>query len=173
MILFLTGTWGAGKSYVADKIVKMWGWPQLDADVFHTEAHLAAVRANTFHPDLLDAFYAQLMDQMAEWQRAPERVAQPNFIVTHSVYAERQRRLIYERFGPTLRFVLVETPDEALKRTRIQERSVWNPVTLAAYEAYLQHWEPMQVPHEVLINDDELDDHLAQLKTQLLDQDTT
>ena len=165
MILFLTGTWGAGKSYVADKIVKMWDWPQLDADVFHTQTHLEAVRANTFHPDLLDRFYAQLTDRMAEWQ-----LEQPNFIVTHSVVAERHRRLIYERFRPVLRFVLVVTPDEALKRARIQERSVWNPVTVAAYDAYLQHWEPMQVPHETLLNDDHLDEQLAQLKTRLLDR---
>ena len=63
--------------------------------------------------------------------------------------------------------MLVVTPDEDLKRARIQERSVWNPVTVAAYDAYLQHWEPMQVPHEVLVNDDALDEHLAQLEERL------
>jgi adenylate kinase family enzyme len=159
MILFLTGTWGSGKSYVGDLIKEHCGLPHLEADIHFDKRMLGAIHARTFHELDMSAYYNRVISDIFGFQKRAD-----NFVVSQGIYQERFRQEIYSCFDPEIRFVLVETPDEETLKARLIERgSKGNPISPEVYEYMQPYWEDLQIPHQVLVNGENVEEDTRQL----------
>ncbi len=164
MILFLSGQWGAGKSHVARLIQERAALPTLDADSLFTQAEVDAVRTCTLDPNRMEGFYKRVLAAMHAYNQQ-----YAYFMVVQAIYTDRFRRQIFDAFAPNIRFVLIRTPDDALQRRRIDRRATatGNPVSIEAFDHMAQYWEPVSLPHSVILNDDNLDQAVDDLLAQL------
>lgn len=148
MILFLTGTWGSGKSYVGELIKTHCGLPHIEADIHFDKKMLGAIHARTFHELDMTPYYNRVISDIFGFQKRAD-----NFVVSQGIYQERFRRTIYECFEPEIRFVWVQSPDEELLKARLIARgSTGNPISPEVYDYMKPYWEDLQIPHEVLVN---------------------
>lgn len=148
MILFLTGTWGSGKSYVAKLIEQHCGLPHLEADIHFDKKMLGAIHARTFHELDMGPYYNRVISDIFGFQKRAD-----NFVVSQGIYQERFRQEIYQCFQPEIRFVWVRTPSEEVLKARLIERvSKGNPISPEVYDYMKEYWEDLEIPHQVLIN---------------------
>jgi adenylate kinase family enzyme len=152
MILFLFGTWGAGKSFVGDLIEEYCDLPHLEADLHFTFDLVDALRQKLFHVAELEPFYRRVIVEMDSYKK---RFG--DFVVSQGIYKSQYRRMIYEVFQNEIMFVWVRTPDRSKQEERLGQRSGGgNPITIEVFKDMEKYWEPPIIPHEVLENDDNL-----------------
>ncbi len=163
MILFLFGTWGAGKSTIGRLIEARCRIPHMEADLLFNEEMVAAIHARQFHALDLDSYYRKVITEILSYQRRA-----PHVVVSQGAYHERYRHRLADRFAPHIAFVWVQTPDEALQKQRLDKRAQnGNPITASIYDYMLPYWESPRLPHATLINDANLDASIGQLLTTL------
>lgn len=148
MILFLFGTWGAGKSYVGNMIEEKCGLPHFEADLHFDPDMVSAIHDRTFHAIDLEPYYGRIITEIRGYARRSE-----HFVVSQGVYRETYRRMIYQAFAPDIRFVWVQTENGWLQKWRLWLRSRrGNPITPKVHDYMLPHWDPPAIPHDTLPN---------------------
>ena len=156
MILFLFGTWGCGKSYVGKLIEEHCGIPHLEADLFFDDEMRQAISNFTYQDLNLDPFFGRVMGEMQSYQRRAT-----HFTVSYAIYHERYRKMIYDHFYPNIHFIWVRVPKQAVQKTYLQIRAeqggLITPVQLRHMQKY---WQAPQLPHEILENDQSLEENL-------------
>lgn len=157
MIIFLTGTWGSGKSYVGDLIQENCGLLHVEADVHFDKSMLAAIHARNFHTMDHTVYYNKVISDIFNYEKRSTHV-----VVSQGIYQERYRKMIYDCFQPNIHFIWVKMENERLLRGRLMERSsTGNPITPEVYDYMNSHWEDLQIPHSVLVNEGPLEEKLA------------
>ena len=152
MIIFLVGTWGSGKSYVGNLIEEHCGIPHVEADIHFDKKMLGSIHARTFHELDMTKYYDRVITDIFSFQKRAI-----NFVVSQGIYQEQFRQAIYDCFQPEIRFVWVKTEDEFLLKSRLEERSSkGNPISPEVYDYMQPYWEELLLPHEVLVNGDNI-----------------
>ena len=153
MIIFLFGTWGCGKSYAGRKIEDNCHLQHLEADLFFDEQMRQALIERTFHLLDLSDFTTRVITEMQSYSRRAD-----NFVVSQAIYEEKYRRMIYDAFAPEIRFVWVRTIDEEIQKMRLASRAEehGNVITPEVYDYMMGFWDPPQLEHDVLVNDETL-----------------
>ena len=163
MILFLFGTWGAGKSFVGNLIEAECGLPHLVADLHFTFDLVEALRQKVFHEAELEPFYRRVIVEMDSYKRRFD-----DFVVSQGIYDDNFRHMIYERFAPDIHFVLINTPDKDLQKERLSFRTGGgNPITVGVFEEMQAHWQQPTIPFTLIQNDETLKDTLPQLMREV------
>lgn len=153
MIIFLFGTWGAGKSYIGNLIEANCGIPHMEGDLHFTEEMAAAIQNQTFHQLNLDAYYNKVIGEIRSYQRRS-----PNLVVSQGIYKEKYRRLIYDQFSPDIQFLMVHTPNKWLRNKRLKARvRQGSPVTPKVWEYMARHWDVPNIPYGVILNNSKME----------------
>ena len=159
MIVFLFGSWGAGKSHVGAAIEQRTGLPHMEADLHFRDEMVVAIQQRRYHKLDLGGYYSRVVAEMQSYQRRS-----PNFMVSQGIYQEKYRQMIYDFFAPEISFVWVRTPKKKMQMDRIQARAQQgNPITPQLYAYMAKRWEAPQLPHQALQNNDTLEAQMPKI----------
>lgn len=157
MLIFLFGTWGAGKSYIGNMIEEKCGMPHMEGDLHFSEEMVQAINTRTFHELNLDSYYNKVINEMRSYQKRTS-----NFVVSQGVYQEKYRRMILDRFAPEIVFFLIHTPNKWVRNKRLKVRMrQGSPVTPKVWEYMAHHWEIPKIPFEVILNNKKMETTLV------------
>jgi gluconate kinase len=153
MIIFLFGTWGAGKSYVGDLIQRECGLLHMEADIQFDKKMLNALHARKYHQLDLTYYYDRVVRDIFNFQRRTN-----HFVVSQGIYQEVYRKMIYNVFDPDIRFIWVKYQNTKLQKERLNQRAATygNPISAELYDYMLEYWEDPTIPHYSLMNDPDL-----------------
>ena len=155
---------GVGKDHCATKLSQMLSCVHIDADMFLTIYDKQALIAETFTQknrlNKLSRLCAEINLQLE---------INTDVTVADSLPDEVSRQFVQNNLNDNVRFILVQSP-KLLHRTRLSNRSnhFFSEDMLPGYVK--KHWEPVRIPHSVLINDTSVESKLLdRLKLQVVE----
>jgi gluconate kinase len=166
-VLVLFGPTGAGKTFVGQVLEKDFGYCFYDGDADLTEEMRTALNSFRVITDRMRSrFITRLINLTLDLSRQHEKV-----VVAQTFMKEKYREGLLKRL-PQAKFILVKT-NENLRHKRRRERAdyPWDEAYVKKMDAI---FEPPQIPHLILTNDDTGTDNLkSDLKRLLSKLDRT
>lgn len=151
---------GAGKSYAA-RVFERFGFYVHDADEDLPDDMRQAIATQQMVSDeMRDRFFRNITEHVERLITRHTKI-----VVAQTFIKEKYRQRFLERF-PQARFVLLEA-DDPLRERRLSHRT-HQPLDPEYTRKMIKLFEPPHIPHQVISNDADGDQHLeAQIQTLL------
>lgn len=160
MIYWFFGYPGVGKDFCAQTLGRLLACPYIDADDYLLEADLQVLKAGNFTVQ-------QRLDKLERISTDIERAlkTQDHLTIADSLPDELSRQFLLDKFGKNILLIRVVS-DDSLHRQRLKNRKghFFKDEMLDQYLS--QHWQPVQKPHVLLVNNAE---YATQIEDQLKD----
>lgn len=145
MIIILFGLSGAGKSYIGEIVKENFYFYHLDADTLLTAPMQECIENKTqFTQEMRNEHCEIILSHLKNIQKTHE-----NIVVSMGLYKELNRKQIQKNLTNAC-FILVTTPFASILE-RIKSRN--NLVDIEYATKISQNFEPPQIKHSILIND--------------------
>lgn len=154
-LLVVFGKPGAGKSYIADVAARNLGYFPYNGD---TDIPQDMNDALFQKKEITDTMRRQFLDAMIA-SIAALSTTHDKIIVHQTFIKECMRKKVLDTF-PYAKFLLVEA-DDAIREKRYMKRKYFN-LGLPYLRRMSDLFEPVQIPHSKIINDDEGAAHITE-----------
>lgn len=112
MVYFLFGRPGAGKTTLGGMLADEYAIPYFDCDEVYTSQEKEDIIAGEFTDEQSDVFLEKALNYLTDSYKGSQ-----NCLASQSLFSERQRRRIKDRFGDNVRLVYLEVSvDLSLRR---------------------------------------------------------
>ncbi|MHB1947156.1 MAG: shikimate kinase [Gammaproteobacteria bacterium] len=156
MLIILFGLAGAGKSYAGEILANHFNYYFWDADGALPEKMRESVHnKQAFTQEMRDEFISLMIDKIKDLCETHQ-----NLVVSQALYKETNRNEI-KKYFPDALFIHVKS-DPAIVLQRLKDRNDWVDPTYA--DQIAANFEEPQLPHKILINNQDEKAVIEQLK---------